>query len=112
MGKETESMYQDKFKDFFEFLFRTAEEGQEEFPGWKPLNFSNPSDMAAIQKCLGLGGACKIKCFFCYCCSLKSENCAEPNTGSKICEICEDKQQSNSDWLCFHHDMSNEADLE
>ena len=39
MGKEPEAMYQDKFKDFFEVLFRAPEEGQEEFSGWKPLNF-------------------------------------------------------------------------
>ena len=45
-------------------LFCAAEEGQKDFPGWKPLKFKNSADMAAILKYLGLGGTCKIKHFF------------------------------------------------
>ena len=111
-GQGDRSHVSGRIQRFFEVLFRAAQEGQEEFPGWKALNFSNPADMAAIQKYLGLGGVCKIKRFFCYCCSLKSEKCAKPNVGNKICKECLDKQQSNPEWLCFHHDMSNEAELE
>ena len=64
MGKETTTMYQEEFKHLFELLFWAAKISQQEFNGWEPFNFANPADMAAIQKCVGLGGACKIKQFF------------------------------------------------
>ena len=88
MGKETQAMYQESFKDIFEILSCATNIGQTEFPGWKPLNFSNPEDMAAIQKCLGLGGACKVKKKNCHCCSLVSSLCATANTGIVTCEKC------------------------
>ena len=92
MGRETDKCYQEEFRDTFEMLFRAAEMQQQEFEGWEPLNFANPADMAAIQKCLGLGGACKVKTYFCYCCSLTSSNCSVPNKGMAVCTKCRTKQ--------------------
>ena len=64
MGRETNKMYQEECKDLFELMFCASMENQSEIPEWKPLNFSNPADMAAIQKSLGIGGACKVKNVF------------------------------------------------
>ena len=78
-------MYQTEFKEMFELLFCATDNDQTEFPDWKPLNFANPVGMAAIQKGLGLGGACKIKRFLCHCYTLMSDDCADPNSSIKIC---------------------------
>ena len=40
-----------------------------------------------------------------------SNDCAEPNVGSKICIKCQTKQQSNTDWKCYHIEMSNSEQL-
>ena len=53
MGKETKKMYQEEFKDIFQVFLDASKEGQTIFPGWHPINFANPADMAAIQKCWG-----------------------------------------------------------
>ena len=112
MGRKIQAMYQEEFKEMFEILFQAAEVGQTEFPGWEPLNFANPANMAAIQKCLGLGGACKVTKYFCYCCSIVSHLCATGNTGDKICRKCDETHPNNPQWKCFHHEMSNCEQLE
>ena len=64
MGKETDAMYREEFSEIFEVFNNASKPGQTIFEGWEPLNFANPADMAAIQKMLGIGGACKVKTFF------------------------------------------------
>lgn len=64
MGKETATMYQDEFKELFDTFNEASKEGQDIFPEWQPVNFASPADMAAIQKCLGIGGAAKVMHFF------------------------------------------------
>ena len=54
------------------------------FSDWQPLNFASPADMAAIQKCLGIGGAAKVQKFFCHCCEICSDVICKPRVGIKI----------------------------
>ena len=56
-------MYQDKFQEIFDTFTKASEEGQDIFPEWEPINFSNPEDMAAFQKVLGIEGATKVHNF-------------------------------------------------
>ena len=88
MGKETKKMYQEEFKSLFDTFIEASEEGQDVFEGWKPINFSNPADMAAIQKVLGIGGAAKVLQFFCHCCPIISAEIVTPNKGEKNCGRC------------------------
>ena len=75
-----------------------SEQCQDIFPKWKSINLSNPSDMAAIQKVLGIGGASKVWKFFCHCCSLTSNDIAKPNEGDAICGDCRQKKSTNGNW--------------
>ena len=68
--------------------------------------------MAVIQKCLGLGGACKIKRYFCHCCTLKSDKCADPNIGQDVCSLCNNKQVTNHTWKYYRRKISNDAQLQ
>ena len=70
MGKETTAMYQEEFQDLFDVFVDASKQGRQVFPEWEPIHFSNPADMAAIQKVLGIGGAAKVMTFFCHCCYL------------------------------------------
>ena len=67
--------------------------------------------MTAIQKCLGLGGACKVKTYFCHCCPHTSSKYAEPNTEVEVFMNPQLKQQQRPDWLCFHHSMLDSEQL-
>ena len=107
MGKETQQMYQEEFSHIFDLFQKAGEKDQSIFPDWVGINFSNPADMAAIQKVLGIGGAAKVWKFFCHCCSLTSKDIVTPNTGSNICEKCRKKQESRPDWCCFCHEISS-----
>jgi hypothetical protein len=101
MGKETTAMYQDEFQDLFDIFVDASKPGQKVFSGWEPIHFSNPADMAAIQKVLGIGGAAKVMTFFCHCCSLTSSEIAVENSGDAICDACRQIQMEKSDWLCY-----------
>ena len=105
MGKETEKMYQEEFKKIFELFDEASKQGQQVFPGWERLNFANPADMAAIQKCLGIGGAAKVMKFFCHCCSIESNDIVTPNASDKICSSCASKQESRPSWNCYHREF-------
>ena len=101
MGKETANMYQEEFKDLFQIFIDASADNQKVFPEWKPINFSNPADMAAIQKVLGIGGAAKVWRFFCHCCSLTSQDIVTPNEGSDVCTECRHIKQTRHDWECY-----------
>ena len=105
MGKETEKMYQEEFKKIFELFDEESKQGQQVFPGWERLNFANPADMAAIQKCLSIGGAAKVMKFFCHCCSIESNDIVTPNASDKICSLCASKQERRPSWNCYHREF-------
>ena len=106
MGKETATMYQEEFREMFDIFNKASKDGQTIFQDWKKLNFSSPADMAAIQKCLGIGGAAKVMKFFCHCCPITSREISTPNTGDNICEECRKKERSCPGWKCYHRSMS------
>ena len=63
MGKDTNKIYCEEFSEIFQMFDDASKPGQQIFEGWEPLNFANPANMAAIQRMLGIGGACKIVTF-------------------------------------------------
>jgi hypothetical protein len=105
LTRDTKTLYQEQFKDFFDFLGRIRDFGLPEF-GIRPIQVSSPQDMSSTWKALGRGGGCKVHTFFCYCCALASKDSAMPR---KIrCESCITKDRLK----CYHHATGDVATLE
>ena len=66
MGTKLATMYQEEFAYLFEIFDKASKEGQTIFPYWKRIEFANPANMAAIQKCLGIGEDEKVMGLFCH----------------------------------------------
>ena len=103
-------MYQEELKYLFDTFISASEEGQDIFEGWQPINFSNPADMSAIQKLLGIGGAAKGYNFSCHCCAITSAEIVTPNKGDNICDCCVEKQVNNSEQKCLHRNFVSEEE--
>ena len=99
MGQESADMYEEHFNEMFEMFYKASLEGQDIFSGWKPVTYSNPCDMAAQQKSLGLGGAAKVKNRFCHACALHSKNIAKPN--DVMCVDCLSFFEKDGNWKCY-----------
>jgi hypothetical protein len=104
LTRDTKSLYQEHFKDFFDFFGRLRDEGLPTH-GIRPMMVSSPQDMSSIWKAIGRGGGCKNKTFFCYCCAATSKDSAKPR---KIqCQSCIEKGRSK----CYHSDMGDVSTL-
>ena len=99
MGQESADMYEEHFNEMFEMFYKASLEGQDIFSGWKPVTYSNPCDMAAQQKSIGLGGAAKVKNRFCHACALHSKNIAKPN--EVMCVDCLPFFEKDGNWKCY-----------
>jgi hypothetical protein len=76
-ARDSKTAYDDDFSDMFEFVeqLHTVEiPVSRHGPALKPFDVSLPQDMASFWKALGLGGAAKVKEFFCHLCSCRSSN--------------------------------------
>ena len=66
--------------------------------GTKPfINCSFPMDMSAEQKCLNIGGGCKVATHFCTKCSLTSSDLHyywEGDYKAKRCNVCDHMNNS------------------
>jgi hypothetical protein len=104
LTRDTKSLYQEHFKDFFDFFSRLNREGLPQL-GIYPIMVSSPQDMSSMWKALGRGGGCKVKTFFCYCCAMTSKESA---TQRKIkCPSCVLSGRQK----CFHSDTGDVATL-
>ena len=45
--------------------------------------------------------------YFCYCCSLTSDEIVKPNSVEDTCSICKKMQETESDWICFCQPFSS-----
>jgi hypothetical protein len=101
---DTSTLYQEHFKDFFDFLSRLNLEGIPEL-GSNPIMVSSPQDMSSMWKALEQGGGCEVKTFFCYCCAVTSKDSATPR--KTCCDSCLEKGRQK----CFHSDSGDKANL-
>jgi hypothetical protein len=106
------------FKGFFEFFALAGDksknrDGTPDFwqaiDGFEDIELTATMDLSASWKGLQKGGASKQRWFFCYCCSLESDNVHHPN--EKKCH-CFCAQRDDEDWLCYHHSITSEQQLE
>jgi hypothetical protein len=105
LTRDTKTLYQEQFKDFFDFFSRLNQEGIPEL-GSNPIMVSSPQDMSSMWKALGRGGGCKVKTYFCYCCAMTSKESATPRKIS--CQSCMDRGRKK----CYHTDTGDAATLQ
>ena len=100
-------MYQEEFEQLVDLFYKASLSNQNIFLGWKPVNYTHPSDMSAQQKTLGFVGAAKVKGWFCHVCTCHSKNIATPNEGDAVCEECQAKKVDNPTWECYCHPFAS-----
>jgi hypothetical protein len=93
---DTKTLYEEHFKDFFDFFSRLPLEGIPELLN-NPISVSSPQDMSSMWKALEQqGGGCKVKTFFCYCCAAVTLDSATPR--KTCCVSCLEKGRQK----CYH----------
>jgi hypothetical protein len=110
-AKDNKSTYDDDFSDMFEYAEELRTVGiaaSRHGPALKPFDVSLPQDMASFWKALGLGGAAKVKEFFCHLCSCRSSDILQSFTGPNRCEEC---CTANTE-QCRHHSVCDTALIE
>jgi hypothetical protein len=103
IAKDTKELYSKYFTDFFAFFKQVEERGFEGFPF--PFIVSSPQDLSSHWKALGVGGACKVKTFFCTACSCSSDAVHLPR--AVRCDTCVETGREN----CFHYPVGDTATL-
>jgi hypothetical protein len=108
MAKETKESYQ-ACRGFFEFMRDGTTFFWQALDGFEEIELTATMDLSASWKGLQKGGACKQRRFFCHCCPLESDNVHHPND-----EKCNRffAQRDNDDWLCYHHNITSEQQLQ
>jgi hypothetical protein len=109
-GKDNKTTYDDDFSDMFEFAKQLRTVGipaSRHGPALKPFDVSLPQDMASFWKALGLGGAAKVKEFFCHLCSCRSSQILRSFKGPNRCKKCCDTNREH----CLHHAVCDTATL-
>jgi hypothetical protein len=81
----------------------------EALDGFEEIELTATMDLSASWKGLKKGGACKQKRFFCHCCPLQSDDVHHPNE-TKCNRFC--SQRTDESWLCYHHDITSEQQLQ
>ena len=104
---ETKTLVNDVFRDFFKFGMRFGDVGLPARglePAFKAKKSYVNADMSLQHKCVGRGGACKIKKFFCYCCECHGEeDMFALNEGNEVCKIC----RHNNRTKCRHRRVND-----
>jgi hypothetical protein len=103
IAKDTKELYSKYFTDFFAFFKQVEERGFEGFP--VPFIVSSPQDLSSHWKALGVGGACKVKKFFCHACSCSSDAVHLPRPVR--CDTCVERGREK----CFHYPVGDTATL-
>ena len=104
LAKDTKALYDDHFKDFFDFFKDVQDNGIAHFPAGS-FEILSPQDMSSHWKCLKRGGGCKSKIDFCHCCACISEDSYAPR--HRICPSC--KSLGSTD--CYHWEVGDRETL-
>jgi hypothetical protein len=84
IAKDTKTLYDKYFSDFFSFFIEVKENGFGEFRC--PFSVSSPQDLSSHWKCLKKGGAYKQQINFYHLCACKSKECYKPR--HFLCDRC------------------------
>jgi hypothetical protein len=105
LGSESEAMYSqfsNLFKDVYDYeRFIVGEQEKEVLVDAKNVC----SDLKASWTGLKRGGACKVKKYFCHCCTITSDLAATSNP-VKCSRWCTGR---HDDWRCYHTTFLTEA---
>ena len=104
---ETNSLYRDHMRTFFEFINKANEEGIEYEGQRYYISSTFPADMSCHWKVLNMGGACKTKGLFCHHCGCHSNELTSFRTDSLRCDWC--KEHNNP--KCYHFAVDTEEEI-
>ena len=104
-GCETKSLIQQGFSNMFLFSQQLSRVGLPALDKYGdallPFKISMLQDLSSFWKTLDMGGACKVKTYFCHCCMCRSNECADYKLGSLRCRRCVETGQEK----CFHFEV-------
>ncbi len=107
IAKDSKTLYDNYYSDFFLFFRLINEQGFGEFTVKEnssgiprfPFTISSPQDLSSFWKATGRGGACKNKKEFCCQCACQSDDVHLPRQIQ--CERCVLKGREH----CYHYDV-------
>ncbi len=100
-AKDSKEMYDDVFKEFYDYSERLWIHGMpacDGEPALHPFLVAHPQDMKSSQTVSKRGGNCKMKIFFCHLCSCTKHNLASYKTGDDRCNRCKRRNRGK----CYH----------
>jgi hypothetical protein len=110
-AKDSKSLYEDVFKEFYEWGKHISIHGlpaADGEPALMPFNVTHNSDMKAAWYLTNKGGGCKTKHFFCTLCSCTRNQLVSFNIDESQCARCKRRNKQK----CFHHDVCDSVKVE
>jgi len=101
-AKDSKSLYNDVFREFYEYsekLRLFGMEAKDGEPALKPFIVTHPQDMKSAQTVSNKGGNCKMKTYFCHLCSCRKDELVKFKFGDSRCDRCKKKNRRR----CYHH---------
>jgi hypothetical protein len=100
--KDSKQLYNDVFKEFYDYSKQLHQFGMEEKegePALQPFLVTRPQDRKSAQTVSNKGGNCKMKTCFCHLCSCRKDELVAFKFGNSCCNRCITKHQAR----CYHH---------
>jgi len=110
-AKDSKELYEDVFKDFYEYAEKLRIEGMPECdgqPALKPFKVAHPQDMKSTQTVCKRGGNCKMKTYFCHLCSCTKHKLLSYKTGEERCDRCKRRGKDK----CYHTPVCDSTRME
>ena len=105
---ETQNLYREDVRFFFEFMKSVDEHGLIFEGRTYKIAGTFPADMSCHWKVTGMGGACKVKHYFCHHCACASDKITYFKFGDQRCDWC--KAESNE--KCCHFSVDTDTEIE
>ena len=116
VGKESNLLFTTDLKPFFDFAKQITTMGvkarnDQEKDLFPFEDVTYPMDMSAEQKCFDLGGACKVKKFFCVKCACNSDDAMSFWEGGDSSHKCMNAHCGGEE-RCHHFEVDDEEELD
>ena len=116
VGKESNRLFSTDLKPFFDFAKQISTMGlkarnnqEKDLVPFQDVTY--PMDMSAEQKCFDLGGACKVKKFFCVKCACNSQDAMSFWEGGDTSHKCAHLHCDHT-VRCHHFEVDDEEEVD
>jgi hypothetical protein len=109
-ARDSKSLYEDVFKEFYDWGNDISRFGLPEadgMPALRPFNVVHNSDMKAAWYLSGRGGGCKSTNFFCLLCSCSKDQLVSFKVGDQRCDRCQRRNKPK----CYHHPVCDSVQV-